>query len=253
MAAQPMWNSPSIPLALTPTDLYVWQVALDQAEDDVAHLHASLSADERARADRFHFDRDRRRYIVARGRLRAIIGRYLDRAPGSLMFEYGPQGKPRLALLSGQLPLHFNVAHSHEIALYAITLAGEVGVDIEYTQRQVRDIDQIAARFFSSNEHAVYCTLPALDRRAAFLRCWTRKEAFIKAIGEGLSHPLDRFDVTLAADQPAAILYIDGEPVESNTWSLFHLEPAADYIGAVAIRGPVERLVGWVHRGEDVQ
>jgi 4'-phosphopantetheinyl transferase len=248
-----MWNSPAIPLALTPTDLHVWRVALDQAEDDVAHLRAGLSADEQARADRFHFDRDRRRYAVARGGLRALIGRYLDRAPGDLLFEYGPQGKPRLAPLSGQMPLHFNLAHSHEMALYAITLAGEVGVDIEYTQRQVRDIDQIAARFFSANENAVYCALPALDRRAAFFRCWTRKEAFIKAIGEGLSHPLDRFDVTLAPNQPAAILSIDGEPVGSSTWSLFHLEPAADYIGAVAVRGPVERLVGRACHGEDVR
>ena len=131
--------------------------------------------------------------------------------------------------------------------------AYEVGIDVEYTPRQVTDIDQLAARFFSANENAVYRALPVSDRRAAFFRCWTRKEAFIKASGEGLSHPLDRFDVTLAPDQPAAILTIDGEPVETSAWSLFHLEPTADYVGAVAVQGSVRRLSGWVYRPEVIQ
>ena len=246
MSSQPLWNLPSTHLALAATDLHVWQVALDQPEASVARFRAVLSADERARVDRFHFDRDRRRYIVARGGLRSIIGRYLDLAPERLTFDYGPQGKPHLSPVSSQTPLHFNVAHSHELALYAITLAHEVGIDIEYTLRQVADIDQLADRFFSANENTVYRTLPVIDRRAAFFRCWTRKEAFIKATGEGLSHPLDRFDVTLAPDQPAAILTIDGEPADASAWSLFHLEPAADYVGAVAVQGSVWRLSGWV-------
>jgi 4'-phosphopantetheinyl transferase len=248
MSSQLLWNLPSTNLALAATDLHVWQTSLDQSTESVTHFRAILSADERVRADRFHFDRDRRRYIVARGVLRSIIGRYLDVAPEHVTFDYGPQGKPRLSLGSGQIPLHFNVAHSHELALYAVTPALEVGIDIEYMLRQVADIDQLAARFFSVNENAIYRALPAIDRRVAFFRCWARKEAFIKAIGEGLSHPLDRFDVTLAPDQSAAILTINGESVDPSAWSLFHLEPAADYIGAVVVQGSIGRLTGWVYR-----
>ncbi len=242
------WHVPPTNLALAATELHVWRVALDQPYTVVAHLRASLSADEQVRADRFHFDRDRRRYIVARGGLRSIIGRYLDLPPGRLMFEYGPYGKPRLSPALGQPELHFNVTHSHELAVYAITRALEVGVDVEYTDRRVLDMDQLAERFFSRNENAVYCALPAQDRRAAFFRCWTRKEAFIKAIGEGLSHPLDRFDVTLTPDRPPVILTINGEPVDTTAWSLFHLEPTADYIGAIAVQGVVQHLSGWVYQ-----
>jgi 4'-phosphopantetheinyl transferase len=253
MPSQPQWNFPSNGLALAPADVHVWQVALDQPDEGIAQFRATLSVDERARADRFHFDRDRRRYVVARGVLRAIIGRYLDVPPEILAFDYGPQGKPRLSPASDQIPLHFNVTHAQELALYAITSAYELGIDVEYTLRPVMNIDQLAGRFFSANENAVYRTLPAVDRRMAFFRCWTRKEAFIKAVGEGLSHPLDRFDVTLAPDQPAAILTIDGEPVEASAWSLFHLEPTADYVGAVAVRGAVRQLSGWVYRPEVIQ
>jgi 4'-phosphopantetheinyl transferase len=242
------WSPPSIDFALTAADLHVWQVPLDQPAERVAHCRAILSADEQARADRFYFDRDRRRYVVARGGLRSIIGRYLDVPPERLAFAYGPQGKPRLSLTADHIPLHFNVAHSHELALYAITRTYEVGIDVEYTKRQVMDIDQLAGRFFSANENAVYRALPATDRRAAFFRCWTRKEAFIKAIGEGLSHPLDRFDVTFTPDRPPAILNIDGASAAATAWSLFHLEPAADYIGAVAVQGVIQHLAGWVYQ-----
>jgi 4'-phosphopantetheinyl transferase len=248
MSSQHIWKLPSTPLSLTANDVHVWQIALDQSEENVAHFQTTLSADERARADRFHFDRDRRRYSVARGGLRSILGRYLDCAPHQLAFAYGPQGKPYLLLASNQIPLHFNLAHSQELALCAITLVSEVGVDVEYTRRQVTDFDKIAARFFSADENAVYRTLPAQGRRAAFFRCWTRKEAFIKAVGEGLSYPLDRFVVSLAPNQPAAILSIDGSAVEDSAWTLFHVEPAVDYVGAVVVHGSRPQLSGWMYQ-----
>jgi 4'-phosphopantetheinyl transferase len=240
MPAPLIWREPPERLTLTAHELHVWQVTLDQPEDRVAQWQALLAADERARADRFYFERDRRRYLVARGALRSILGQYLNRAPAELQLAYAAKGKPYLP----DEPLHFNVAHSHEMALYAMTLVGEVGVDIEYTQRHVSDIDQIAARFFSANENAVYQALPEIERRAAFFRCWTRKEAFIKAIGEGLSHPLDRFDVTLAPHQPAAILRIEGD-TSVAAWVLFHLDLADHYVGAVAVRGAAQRLATW--------
>ncbi len=233
MRPQFSWSQPLLSFALTPADLHIWQMPLEQPEARVAQYRTLLSADEQARADRFHFDRDRRRYTVARGELRSILGRYLDVPPARLTFDYGPHGKPRLLLTTDQIPLQFNVAHSHELALCAIARSREVGIDVEYTQRRVLDMDQLAARFFSANENATYRAIPAPERRAAFFRCWTRKEAFIKAIGEGLSYPLDRFDVNL--DEPAAIRSIDGLPGAAAAWLLFHLEPAADYVGAVAV------------------
>jgi len=242
MSARQVWQEAPTRLVLGADDLHVWQIALEQSAANITRFQALLSADERARADRFYFERDRRRYIVARGGLRVIIGRYLDRAPEGLRFRYAPKGKPQAQLTADDLPVRFNVAHSHELALCAITLAGEVGVDLEYTRRHVSDIDRIATRFFSINENAVYYSLPALDRRAAFFRCWTRKEAFIKALGEGLSHPLDRFDVTLAADQPAALLQIDGDAAAAAAWTLLHLDPTDDYVGAVAIRATIHRV-----------
>jgi 4'-phosphopantetheinyl transferase len=250
MSSQVLWKLPSTPLSITAGDVHVWQIALDQSAESIAHFQATLSSDEQARADRFHFDRDRRRYSVARGGLRSILGRYLDCAPQQLVFAYGPYGKPYLLLASNQVPLHFNLAHSHELALCVITLVSEVGVDVEYTRRQVTDFDKIAARFFSADENAVYRTLPAPDRRAAFFRCWTRKEAFIKAIGEGLSYPLDRFVVSLAPDQPAAILSINDSAVAPAAWMLFHVEPAVDYVGAVAVRGSRLQLSGWLYQQE---
>jgi 4'-phosphopantetheinyl transferase len=247
MRPQFSWTLPSSGLDLTAAYLHVWQISLDRSEEHVAQYWAILAADERARADRFHFERDRRRYIVARSALRSIIGHYLDVSPERLAFDYGPQGKPRLSLSTAQLPLQFNLTHSHELALCAITRAYEVGIDLEYTKRQVTDIDQLAERFFSVNENAVYRALPASERRMAFFRCWTRKEAFIKAVGDGLSHPLDRFDVTIAADQLPSIISIEGELVTTAAWSLFHLEPSADYVGAVAVHGAIQHLAGWIY------
>jgi 4'-phosphopantetheinyl transferase len=241
MASPLMWREPPAHLTLATTDLHVWQVPLDRSAEEVTRFQARLAADELARADRFYFERDRRRYIVTRGALRTILGRYLDRGPESLHFAYAAKGKPYLP----DVPLYFNVAHSHDLALCAIALADEVGVDVEYTPRPVSDIDHIAARFFSANENAIYRTLPPAERRAAFFRCWTRKEAFIKALGEGLSHPLDRFDVTLTDDQSAAVLQIDGDAVAAAAWTLLHLDPADEYVGAVAIKMIVQRLDCW--------
>lgn len=241
MSSSLTWREPPTRLILAATDLHVWQVPLDRPAENVTRFQTLLAADELARADRFYFERDRRRYIVARGALRTILGRYLDRTPESLRLAYAAKGKPYLP----DVPLYFNVAHSHELALCAIALADEVGVDVEYTQRHVSDIDHIAARFFSPNENVIYQALPLAERRAAFFRCWTRKEAFIKAIGEGLSHPLDRFDVALTADEPAALLQIDGDVAAAKAWTLLHLEPADEYVGAVAVRGTPLRLTTW--------
>jgi 4'-phosphopantetheinyl transferase len=222
----------------------VWSAALDQPAEVVQRLHGLLAAAERARADRFHFDRDRQRFIVGRGVLRSILGGYLKIAPDRLTFEYGAQGKPGLSS-SHASALHFNVAHSHELAVYAFALNQAVGIDVEYALRHVSDADQVAQRFFAANEYQTYQALADDEKRPAFFRCWTRKEAYIKAIGTGLSHALDRFEVTLAPDRPPAFLSIDGDPLAAQHWSLIQLEPAADYIGAVAIANRAWHVAGW--------
>jgi 4'-phosphopantetheinyl transferase len=190
---------------------------------------ALLSADERARADRFHFARDSRRYVVTRATLRRVLGAQLGRHPSSLAFDVGPRGKPSLA----GTPLHFNVAHAGELALIALTTLGEVGVDVEPLE-PMDDVETIAERFFSPAEREALRALPAAARTDAFLTCWTRKEAYVKAIGEGLACPLDAFDVTLAPGEEARLLRIAGD--DADRWSLVDLRPAPGYVGAVAGR-----------------
>jgi 4'-phosphopantetheinyl transferase len=234
------WDTSPATLTLTANDLHLWQVALEQPEPMVQRQRELLSADELARADRFHFDRDRRRFIVARSVLRSVLSRYVQQTPEQIIFSYTPHGKPVIAA-----PLHFNVAHSHELALFAVTRLAPVGIDVEYMVRPVDDRNELADRFFSAEEVAVYRSLPDSEKQAAFWRCWTRKEAYIKAIGVGLSYPLDRFAVSLAPGAPAALLRSDDYPQAAQRWSVLHLAPAHDYVGAVAIEARSCQVSSW--------
>ena len=223
-------------VGLAPDEVHVWCAFLDQPALIVRYLTRSLSPDERARAEGFAFDRDRRRFVVARGALRAILGRYLDVEPVRLGFTYDARGKPALAPPWGGETLRFNVAHSHELALYALTRERAVGIDVEYL-RPVADLDDLAGRCFAPGENAVLRRLPAHQREEAFFACWTRKEAYVKAIGEGLTRPLDAFEVSLAPGEPARLLCVRDEPGEASRWSLHDLRPAPGYVGALAIEG----------------
>ena len=175
-------------------------------------------ADERARADRFYFARDREHFIVARGVLREILGCYLKRVPKSLCFCYGSHGKPALAGEFDGEAIRFNVSHSHGVALYAISRGRAVGIDLERIRFDL-PVAEIAERFFSKREDAMLRSLPTDVQHQAFFRCWTRKEAYIKARGEGLSLPLDQFDVSLAPGEPAAVLGTQRDPSEASRWS----------------------------------
>ena len=167
------------------------------------NLKQVLSADEHARAERFYFQKDRERFMVARGLLRTVLGRYLNQEPSQLRFCYSPYGKPALATGSGRNTLRFNVSHSHGLALYAITCGRELGVDVELIRPELPD-EEIAERFFSFQEVSGLRALPPNMRLEAFFNCWTLKEAYIKARGEGLSLPLDQFDVALVPGEAAA-------------------------------------------------
>jgi 4'-phosphopantetheinyl transferase len=219
-------------------EIHVWRVDLMLPPAALDRFEGLLSTDERARANRFHFDRDRRRYIAARGALRTILAPYAGIAPGDVRFEYAAHGKPEL---SGPEPLSFNVSHSGELALVAVAGAGAIGVDLEAI-RELDDRDGIAARFFSAVECASLRALPESMRTRAFFACWTRKEAFVKAIGEGLSHPLDTFDVTFAPDAEPR-LRIAGQPAESARWSVTALDAGSAFEAALVTEGP--RAVAW--------
>jgi 4'-phosphopantetheinyl transferase len=227
-------------------EVHVWRAELDQAEAQVDAFFATLAPDERQRAGAFHFPVHRRRFVVARGVLRDILGRYLGLEPRRLRFSYTSFGKPSLVVGPGQegADLRFNVSHAHGLALCAVTCGREIGVDVEYV-REDFDTLGIAESYFSPGEFATLRALPPGAQRRAFFDCWTRKEAYIKALGEGLSHPLDQFDVSLAPGEPAALLRVAVNSREAAHWKLRELSPGADYVGAVAAEGQDWRLDCW--------
>jgi 4'-phosphopantetheinyl transferase len=218
-------------LTLPPGEIHVWSIRLDPPADRVEALGRPLSDDEWARANRFRFDKHRRQYVVGRGALRTLLAAYLGTRPEQVTFSYGPRGKPFLA---PQQDLYFNLSNSDEMALAAFVLGREIGADIEYL-KTMPDCEQIAERFFSESERVVLRGVPAERKEEAFFNCWTRKEAYLKAVGEGLAAPLDSFDVTLALGEPPRMLTLKGDAAAASRWHFEHLRPAPDYIGAIAI------------------
>jgi len=174
--------------------------------------------------------------VATRGMLRVVLGRYLGAGPRALRFVLGPKGKPALPGEEGRVALEFNVSHTRGLALIAAATNREVGVDIEQS-RPVPDMDGIVERFFAPGERAAFRSLPHAHRQVAFLRAWTLKEAYLKARGDGLTHALDRFAVTVDPDQPACLLAIDGDQREASNWSLASFTPAEGYTAAVAAPG----------------
>jgi 4'-phosphopantetheinyl transferase len=238
------WCSSPDVLALG-RDVHVWRASLDPPLAIVERLRQLLSPDEQARADRFHFEIDRQHFIVARGCLRTILSRYLEIAAAEIQFSYESHGKPQIAsAISQGQQLKFNLAHSGGLALYAFTSVGEIGVDLEHIRPEFTG-DDIARRFFSATEVECLDQLPPHARHEAFFNCWTRKEAFIKAKGVGLSLALDQFDVTLAPAGPAALLRTRWDEDEAARWSLQSIDVGAGYAGAVAVEAHDWKLSCW--------
>jgi 4'-phosphopantetheinyl transferase len=241
---RPWPSSPSCIPAPAPGDIHVWQASLVQPASLLQGLEQVLSPDERGRVSRFRRDIIRHRFIVARGVLRHILGRYVSRPPQKIVFQYAEYGKPELG--PPDMTLQFNVSHSHDLALYAFTRNHSIGVDIEYVNRRsVMDRMKIARRFFSDMEYDALCALPQSKQDRAFLACWTRKEAFIKAIGQGLSCPLDQFDVTVDPDRSAALLSTRWDAAEAARWTMVALDPGGDYIGALAVEREYKQVQYW--------
>ena len=226
-----LWSPPPRPLTLEETEVHVWRAKLDSEDDPLEELLATLTPDERSRADRFHFPRDRRRFIAGRGVLRNILGRYVDCPPSDLRFTYGATGKPSLAFSSHGPGIRFNLAHSHDLALYSVTRGREVGIDLELVQPRLAD-EKSAEGVYSTDEISLLKTLPLEFRVKAFFNGWTRKEAYIKATGKGFSVPTDSFDVSLGPGEPAIFL----RGVDAG-WSLKDIDAGREYAAAVAAEG----------------
>jgi 4'-phosphopantetheinyl transferase len=212
-------------------EIHVWHAALDREEKVLGRLESRLSQEEKARADRFHFVNDRNRFVVARGLLRELLGKYLHQAPTGLEFSYGEHGKPSLSGGNASSGLCFNLSHSAGLVVYAIAKERNLGIDVEHVRPESAG-DDIAERYFSSREVSDLRTLPPEARVEGFFHCWTRKEAYLKATGMGLQIPLDSFAVSLFPEKPAQFL----GGVEPR-WHLAAHDPAEGYVAAVVYDG----------------
>lgn len=238
------WPAGPADVSLTPGEVHVWAVSLDSPDSERQLCFANLSGDERQRASRFLHEVHRHRFIAAHGALRAILARYLDRPACSLKFRFGPNGKPELAA-DFDHTLYFNLAHSENLALIAVGTNSSIGVDVERV-RWLNDFDELVARFFSPRETDAFRRLDAASKPQAFFNLWTRKEAWLKATGEGIGYSLNRVEVSFLHGEPAKLLALppglNGQPAQ---WSLIELAPATDFTGSLAINATDVELKCW--------
>jgi 4'-phosphopantetheinyl transferase len=223
-------------LAITEDEVHVWVASLDLPETRADTYEWLLSEDEQKRVERFRFRRDRQQYVVTRGILRSILGRYLMKDPASLKFNYTLYGKPLLTRDSGGGRVMFNLSHSKDLALFAVACGRDVGVDVEHLRTDL-PIGDLSGRFFSPREFAMLETLPVELRFEAFYTCWTRKESYLKARGEGLMIPSKDFDVSLSPKESARLQRTQWDPEEAKRWTLYNLDPHPDYVATLTVRG----------------
>jgi 4'-phosphopantetheinyl transferase len=227
---------PQPPPGLAPGQIHVWRLAHNPQCLPPIAWESNLSPDEHARANRFAFHRDRNAYITTRAVLRELLGQYLSTPPKEIAFRYAERGKPGLAQsaptpTAGEPPVHFNVSHTRSLALLAFSSDRRLGIDVEFI-RPMENWEDIARRFFSQSELAELRALPPEQRDEGFYTCWTRKESYIKARGEGLHLPLDGFDVTLTPGAPERLTAED-----ASNWTLVSLYPRQGYAAALTAEG----------------
>ncbi len=221
---------------LSQAEVHIWVVPLVISAEKSSYFKSILSLDEQERAGRFRKIRDAQRYVAARGSLRSLLGEYLRIEPDRLQFAYDAFGKPHLAGEEPLASMRFSVSHSEDLALFGFARGHTNGVDVERIRPDI-DVEDLAARYFSPSEFQKLRALPADQQREAFYCGWTRKEAYLKARGEGLSFRLDRVEVSLTPGEPAMILKASGDRGVSRRWIVQHLSPAPGYIGAAAVEG----------------
>lgn len=230
---------PPVP-ELASTEIHIWEFPLATSGSEFDAYATLLSEDERVRASRFHFQRDSSRFTVARAAVRSILGGYTGAAGHDLRFDYSHYGKPSLADVTSYI--RFNVSHSADLAMLAVVRGREVGVDVESIRAEV-ETDKLAERYFSLHERESLKAIPNHDRVSAFFRCWTCKEAFLKAQGLGLSRSLESFDVEVNPERPARLLSTRPDPAEAARWSLRDVQTVQACAAAVAVEGPVTSVM----------
>jgi 4'-phosphopantetheinyl transferase len=229
---------------LDESDVHVWAALLAQSLRSLPALATLLSAFEREQAAKFRLEPHRNRFIAARGLLRNLLGCYLGMDPAGIEFGYGPQGKPFLAGELGDREIHFNIAHSENLALFAFSRRARVGVDVERIQ-PIKDTAQLVARFCTARETARFRELSPIDQVAAFFKLWTRKEAFLKATGEGITASLSQIEVSFLPSDPARLLALGGDVASAACWSLIDLSVASGWASALAIPAPAPKITCW--------
>ena len=239
-----IWRAPPKDLTLPPNEIHVWRAFLDQPMPLVTWLTRQLSAAERERAARFHFAHDQCRFTVSRGLLRILLSSYMSCSPESIQFRYNPYGKPALTEVPGMTLPNFNLSHSHELVLYAFSHNQEPGIDVEFV-RPIVEAKQIAERFFSRRENAVLAALTPAEMQKYFFIYWTRKEAYLKARGTGLSIDPQSIDTDLLSDQQVDAQEGDEDAQKGAQWFLHDLAPAPGYVGALATQEYDTRIVYW--------
>lgn len=236
------WPVPPAEIDLPAGEVHLWSAQLDPSEDLLRQCASVLSEDERCRAERFRVGSLRNRYIAGRGTLRMLLARYLRTDPASFSLNYQANGKPELGPPWNACGVEFNLSHSHELAVYACTRGSEIGVDVEWI-RPMPNAAALMERFFSPEEVQQWQQVSAERQLHAFFQGWTRKEAWLKAVGSGLSFPLNQFCVTL--DDPARVLSIRGDTDEAAHWWLESCEPCEGYVATVAMRGNAGTVRKW--------
>ncbi len=243
-ASECTWHPAAARLAIAEAEVHLWRSRLDHPPGNMAEWADTLSQDEHARAARFHYSRDRARFIAGRGQLRSILARYLGTTPEFVAFTYSPAGKPALARPFDKAMLEFNVAHSHDLVLIAVACQRSVGVDVEFL-RPLADAEQIATRFFTPAEQSMLLREPPEVRATMFMRLWVCKEAYLKALGRGIVEGLSDVEVLFPAQASSSLIVPTGESTVSSSWTLQLLSPAPGYVAGLAVQGTGWTLTCW--------
>jgi 4'-phosphopantetheinyl transferase len=238
------WPAAPVELRLAVHEVHIWASSLKVSSDVLTDHTATLSPLEKERAGKFRFDLHRNRFIAGRGLLRTILGRYLQTSPSKVGFAYSPESKPALDPKFDGAGLHFNLADTEDLMLLAVTRIGPVGIDVESVQ-PIKEMGDLVAVFFSQRENELFQKLPPSSQPTAFFNLWTRKEALLKATGEGITRSLNLVEVSFLPDEPTRVLAISGDSEKGALWSLHALSPAPGFVGAVAIQARNTSLRCW--------
>jgi len=243
------WSPPPDHLHLGKGEVHVWRGIVDIPSAALQVFKDMLSGEERDRAARFRFPRHQHRFIAARGMLRSLLGRYVHLPPRDIEFGFGAQGKPFLKNRISS-PLYFNISHSQKIALFAFSSESEVGIDVEGPQPRL-DYQGVAQRVLSSQEQQWLQDLPAFGQKSALLTAWARKEAFVKAMGTGLTFPLRDITITILPDQPPRLVHITDPSLNGTHWSIHPLNPRVRYVAALVVAGHPHQIRLWNYPQRD--